>query len=191
MRTVLEYPRLHAITTDEYFRMEGVFHPEAEGRMELIEGEIFDMVPFDSPAHAGRVIKLNRLFHERGRDAAIVSVHNPIIILDHSAPNPDISLLKPRADWYCEAHPRSSDVFLVVEIADTTLSFDVGIKVPLYARCGIAEVWVVDINAALFQVFRDPATDGFRASLVARAGDSVACAALPEVVVQVDELFPR
>ena len=190
MNADLEFPKKHAITADEYFRMEGCFHPEAEGRMELIEGEIFDMVPTDSPAHAGRVTRLGRLFYERGRDVALVSIHNPIIISNHSAPNPDLALLKPRADYYSKAHPTPSDIFLVVEVADTTLSFDVGVKVPLFARCGIAEVWIVDVNAGVFRVFREPSEGGYRLSQLASVGESVTCAQLPEVAIEVRELFP-
>jgi len=189
MSAILEYPQKHPISAEEYLRMgeAGVFAPEA--RLELIEGEIIEVAPIHPP-HAGCVTRLTKLFVQRANDRAIVPVQNPLIISEHSVPQPDVALLEPRADYYARSHPTASDVFLVVEVADTTLRFDLQTKVPLYARCGIAEAWVVDVNARIVHVFRDPVEAGYRTSLVAGVGERVACAAVPEVAVEVGELFP-
>ena len=189
MSAILEYPQKHPISAEEYLRMgeAGVFAPEA--RLELIEGEIFEMAPIHPP-HAGMVSKLNRLFVLRTVDRAVVSPQNPVIISDRSVPQPDLALLRPRADDYSSAHPKVSDVFLLVEVADTTLAFDLGRKAQLYARCGVAEVWVVDVNARVIHVFREPTATGYRTSLIIESGQSVACVALPEAFVEVRELFP-
>src|SRR6266487_355884 len=145
MSAVLEYPQRHAVSAQEYLRMgdAGVFAPDA--RLELIEGEIVEMAPIGS-RHAGAVKALNRLFSRLVGDQAVVSVQDPVIIGDRSVPQPDLALLKPRADSYSGAHPTAADVLLMVEVADTTLPFDMDTKVPLYARSGIAEVWVVDLQ---------------------------------------------
>lgn len=135
------------------------------------------------------VNKLNRLLVERTGRAAIVSVQNPLVIADRSVLQPDLALLKPRDDEYASSLPTAPDVLLVVEVADTTLSFDLRTKVPLYARCGIGETWVVDANGRLVHVFRGPVDTGYRASLVARPGERVACAALPQALIEVSELF--
>jgi Uma2 family endonuclease len=182
------YPQKHPISAEEYLRMgeAGVFAPEA--RLELIEGEIVEMAPIGSP-HAGAVNKLNRLLGRRAGDKAIVSVQQPVIISDRSVPQPDLALLEPRADFYTNSHPKMSDVYLVVEIADTTRAFDLGTKVPLYARCGITEVWVVDVNERAIHVFRDPGPAGYGTSFTARPGQSVACVAVPEASLEVAELF--
>jgi len=119
----------------------------------------------------------------------VVSVQDPVIISDRSVPQPDLALLMPRADDYSDSHPKASDVFLAVEVADTTLAFDLGTKVPLYARCGIAEVWVVDVNEQAIHVFREPSAAGYRTNFTAASGQSVACAALPGVLIEVRELF--
>ena len=163
-----------------------VFAPEA--RLELIEGEIVEMAPIDPP-HAGLVTRLTELFVQRAAGRAAVSPQNPVIISDRSVPQPDLALLKPRADYYTESHPRSSDVHLVVEVADTTLIFDLRTKVPLYARCGIAEVWVVDVNERVIHVFREPSSTGYGTSLTIRPGQRAACVAVPEAVIEVGELF--
>ena len=189
MSATLEYPQKHPISAEEYFRMgrAGVFAPEA--RLELIEGDIIEMAPIHPP-HAGCVIALNALFSRRAADNAVLSVQGPVIVSDRSVPEPDVVLLQPRSDYYRRAHPGVSDVLLAVEVADTTLAFDLRVKVPLYARCGIREVWVVDVSEHVIHVFRDPHPDGYATRFTVRIGESVECQALREVRVGVEELFP-
>lgn len=190
MSAVLHHPQRHAVSAQEYLRMgeRGVFAPDA--RLELIEGEIVEMAPIGS-RHAGAVNALNRLFSRLAGDRAVVSVQNPVIVADRSVPQPDLALLKPSPDSYSGAHPTAADVLLVVEVADTTLAFDVGTKVPLYARSDIPEAWVVDLQERAVRVFRDPSASGYRTSFTASGGDSVAVAALPEVSVALPALFPK
>jgi Uma2 family endonuclease len=154
----------------------------------LIEGEIIEMAPIGSP-HAGCVNRLNRLFVQRA-GAAVVAVQNPVIISNLSVPQPDLALLQSRADDYAGAHPRTADVLLVVEVADTTLAFDLGRKATIYARCGIVELWVVDVNDRAIHVFRKPAENDYAEAFRVRGGQSVACAALPAITVHVAEIFP-
>ncbi len=190
MSAVLHYPQRHAVSAQEYLRMAegGVFAPDA--RLELIEGEIVEMAPIGS-RHAGAVKILNRLLGGLVGDLAIVSVQDPLIIGERSVPQPDLALLKPRADSYSESHPTPADVLLVVEVADTTLAFDLGTKVPLYARFGIPETWVVDLQERVVRVFREPSASGYRTSFTASGGETVAVAALPEVIVALPALFPK
>lgn len=166
----------------------GVFAPEA--RLELLEGEIVEMAPIGS-AHAAMVNTLNRVFSAAG-DQVVVSVQNPLVVGERSVAQPDLALLEPRADRYAKSHPAATDVLLVVEVADTTLAFDLGTKVPLYARAGVTEAWVVDLRARAVRVFRDPDASGhYRTSSTASGQDLLACAALPEVAVTVAALFPQ
>lgn len=189
MSAILDYPQKHPITAEEYLRMgeAGVFAPEA--RLELIEGEIIEMAPIGSP-HAGCVKRLLELFVHRVAGRAIVSVQDPLIASSLSVPQPDVVLLKPRADYYAGRHPVAADVLLVVEVSDTTLSFDLKTKAPLYARAGISELWVVDVNERAVHGFREPAPGGYRGATVFRIGERVACGALPDLAVEVAELFP-
>ena len=190
MSAVLEYPQRHAVSAQEYLRMgeAAVFAPEA--RLELIEGEIVEMAPIGS-AHAGAVKVLNRLFVRLAGDLAIVSVQDPLMIGEQSVPQPDLALLKPRADSYSNSHPGAADVLLVVEVADSTLRFDIETKIPLYARFGIAESWVVDLQGRAVRVFRDPGANGYRTSSVVSSVESVSALALPSVVVAASALFPK
>src|SRR3990167_2574362 len=104
MSAVLEYPQRHAVSTEEYLRMgeAGVFAPEA--RLELIEGEIIEMAPIGS-RHSGTGMILNRLLNRAVGDLAVILVRGPLIVGDRSMPQPDLALLKPRADSYTRSHP--------------------------------------------------------------------------------------
>ena len=166
---------------------ETVFGPEA--RLELIEGEIIEMAPIDSP-HAGCVKALSQLLFQRASGLAIVSVQDPAIISDRSVPQPDVALLKPRRDFYRGSHPTVADILLAVEVADSTLAFDLRRKAPLYGRCGLAETWVIDVNREAVHVFREPNADGYRVSCTVQGRDRLECLLLPQVSLSVAELFP-
>ena len=190
MSAVLHYPQRHAVSAQEYLRMgeSGVFAPDA--RLELIEGEIVEMAPIGS-RHAATVNVLNRLLGTLAGNQAIVSVQNPLVLGDRSVPQPDLALLKPRADSYSGAHPTAADVLLVVEVADTTLTFDMGTKVPLYARSGIPEAWVVDLQERALRVFREPSASGYRTGFTVSGAEKVTALALPEVVIGLSAIFPE
>lgn len=143
----------------------GLFGVDA--RLELIEGEIIDMAPIGS-RHAACVNRLTRLLTSRLGDRAVVSVQSPVRLGDLSEPQPDVAVLAPRDDFYAAAHPGPADIAVLVEVADTTLGWDRGVKVPLYARAGVAEVWVVDLASEVVEVFRQPGLDGY--AEVHRAG---------------------
>jgi Uma2 family endonuclease len=166
----------------------GVFAPDA--RLELVEGEIVEIAPIGSQ-HAGAVNILNRLFTHQSGDLAIVSVQHPLIVGERSVPQPDLALLKPRADTYTKSHPTVADVLLVVEVSDTTLRFDVGTKIPLYARFGIPEAWVLDLQERVMRVFRDRDASGYRTSISVSEGEGVSVLALPAIVIALSELFPK
>ena len=188
MSAALEYPRRHAVSVEEYMRMgeAGVFAPDA--RLELIEGEIIEMAPIGVP-HASIVAILTRLFVRQAGDAGFVWVQNPVIVGKRSMPQPDLALLKAREDDYSTRHPAVDDVLLAVEVSDSTLAFDVGTKVPLYARCGVAEVWIVDVNGAAVVVHRKPGARGYASVSTVCGDEQVECVALPQVHVSPRELF--
>src|SRR5882672_5431271 len=125
--------RRHRLTVAEYYRMAetGILAPEA--RVELIEGEVIDMPPIGS-FHAGTVKYVGNKVREAVGDRVIVSIQDPVFLDLHSEPQPDIALLRPRPDFYRSSHPTPADVFLIIEVADTSLAYDTQIKLPLYAR---------------------------------------------------------
>ena len=150
----------HLVTVDEYYLMAevGVLAPDA--RVELIEGEIIDMAPQKS-RHASAVGKLMRRLVKAAGEQALVACQVPLRLSPQSEPEPDLMLLRPRKDEYAESHPTSSDVFLLIEVADSSARYDREIKVPLYARHGVAEVWVIDLDAGRVRFYRQPQGDEY------------------------------
>jgi Uma2 family endonuclease len=181
-------PVRHLFTVEEYERMgeTGLF---ADGqRLELLGGEIIEMAPIGSP-HAGTVDRLTRLFVVAVGDRAVVRVQNPVRLSDLSEPQPDVSLLNPRTDFYVSGHPRPEDVLLVIEVADTTVRWDRGVKRPFYAAAGIGEVWIIDLGAGLVEVATDPGPDDYRQVYQVARGGEVSPLALPGLTFAVVELL--
>ena len=145
----------HRLSVADYYRMgeAGIFAPEA--RIELIDGEIIDMAPIGT-RHGSAVKRLNAMLAAAVGSRAIVSVQDPLRLDNLSEPEPDLMLLKPRADFYAAAHPGGADVQLPIAVADTSARYDREIKLPLYARHGIPEVWIVDLDARLVRFYRAP-----------------------------------
>ena len=150
-----EWPRPHRLTVDQYHRMAEVGLLSADARVELIEGEIVDMAPIGG-VHAAVVDMLSELLIEQTRRAFIVRTQGPVALSPFSEPQPDIAILKRRADWYRSSAPTPDDVLLIIEVSDATLRFDRGAKAKLYARHGVPEYWVVDLVHRRILVFRNP-----------------------------------
>lgn len=187
MNATHDHPRRHTITVTEYFRM-GEAHVFAhDARLELMEGEIVEMAPIGS-AHASVVDTLAALLREVV-PKAIVRVQSPLVLGERSAPQPDVMLLRPRADRYFSSHPVAADALLVVEVADTTLEYDLEVKRALYARAGVVELWIVDINRRELHMFREPEL-GYSIHRVLTASDNVTVAALGGGGFPVSSLFP-
>jgi Uma2 family endonuclease len=174
---------------EEYHRMAeaGVLHP-AE-RVELIEGEIVQMAAIGS-RHAECVDRLNRLLVRGIEDRGTVRVQNPVRLSDHSEPEPDIALVRPRPKGYADRHPGPGDTLLIIEVADATLALDRKVKVPLYAQAGIPECWIVDLEADVIDVHRT--LQGREYAHVERhhRGDRIRPGAFPDLRLAVDEIMP-
>ena len=176
-------------TADEYYRLADVGILRHDDRVELLDGDIVEMTPIGI-RHAACVDRLLALVQPRVTGRAILRVQNPIRLSPHSEPQPDLSILKARADFYASAHPAPGDVLLVIELADSSLEFDRAVKVPLYARSGIPEVWLVELEEGRVESFAQPAPDGYRRSQLAVGGERVTCAALSDFSLSVDEIIP-
>lgn len=179
----------HRITLDEYHRMAeaGVFDPGA--RIELIEGELVEMAPI-YPPHASVVDEFNKLFSLRLANRARVRCQNPITLPGYSEPQPDIVLAKLVEDRYRARHPLPADIYLVVEVSDSSLEADRAKKIPLYARTGIAEVWLVNLFNNEIIAHREPTPAWYGSIRTYRAGDRISPEAFPDVALAVDDVLP-
>ena len=132
--------RTHRFSVADFHRMGEIGVLTEADRVELIEGEIIDMAPIGS-RHAGYVMMLTERMGRAIGDRAILGVQSPVVMSERSEPQPDLALLRRRADFYQINHPRAADALLLVEVADTTVRLDLEVKLPLYARSGVREVW--------------------------------------------------
>ena len=175
-------------TVEEYYRMGEVGILGPEDRVELIEGEIIEMSPI-SPRDAACVTVLNRLLLQAVVDRAVLSPRNPVRLLGDTEPQPDVVLLRPPERRYWEHKAEPPDALLVVEVSDTSYRYDRYVKLPLYARAGIPEVWIVDLAHAVVEVFREPGTAGYAFAQRVERGGTIAPAAFPDAVVTVAEIL--
>lgn len=175
-------------TVAEYYRMGRAGILGEDDRVELIDGEIVQMPPIGGP-HSGGVIRLTREFSRKLGDVAFVSAQNPIHVDDYNEPQPDIALLRPRADFYTSAHATPADILLLVEVAETSARLDRRVKAPLYGRAGVQECWLVDLGKDLLTVYRDPTPDGYRTSRTLRRGGRIAPLAFPDREFLVAEIL--
>ena len=175
-------------TVAQYHQMVKAGILTEDDRVELIEGEIIEMSPIGR-RHAACVDRLNRLFGDRLRDRAIVRVQNPVQLSDRAEPQPDIALLQPRADFYESGHPQPQDILLLVEVADTTVEFDREIKIPLYAKSGVREVWLVDLNENAIAVYREPSLSGYGQVQQLQRGQKLTVQAIADVSLAVDKVL--
>ena len=180
--------RHRRFTVEQYHRMgeAGILHED--DRVELIDGEIVDMGPIGDP-HAACVNKLTDVLTGRFRGRAIVSVQNPVHLPGDNEPQPDVSILRARADFYAAGGHTTTDILLAIEVADTSLAYDLNVKVPLYARSGIPEVWVVDLERECVHAFRDPAGGAYETRETIERGGTIAPCAFDAGVFAVGELI--
>jgi Uma2 family endonuclease len=172
----------------DYHKMAEVGILKEDDRVELIDGEIIEMSPIGR-RHNSRVDWCNRTFSQSLRDAAIVRVQGSIVLDDHGEPEPDLVLLRPRDDFYADADAMPTDVLLIVEVADTSERYDRRTKAPLYARNGILELWIVDLNHDRITRYLDPTPTGYAHTQVYRRGESLSPLAFPDLSIGVDDVL--
>lgn len=167
----------------------GIFAPE--DRVELLDGQVIVMSPIGN-RHAACVGRLTNQFGRAGGLAgrALVWVQNPLAQSELSEPQPDLMLVVPRDDHYDFGHPRAADVLLLVEVADSSFDYDVNVKVPLYARAGVREVWIVDLERDRIEAHAEPSDHGYGAVRRYGPGDVLAPSALPDVALEVARIIP-
>ena len=191
MQTTLDRPTAptpRRFDVDDYYRMAAAGILTPEDRVELIEGEIVDMAPIGSE-HAATTDILNELVTRAVATAqAQVRVQGPLRLDRRNEPQPDLLLLRPRADRYRATHPTAADVLLLIEVADSSLAFDRGQKLALYARHGVPEVWIVDLVGRAIEFCRTPSATGYAERRRLSEGD-LTPALVPGLTISLAELL--
>lgn len=183
----IQYAR-RRFTVDEYHKMGEAGIVSEDDRLELVDGEIVEMTPINVP-HAVCVDLLTMLLSRRVPEGVIVRVQSPIYIDEINEPQPDLTVLKPRDYLGQRHHPGPEDILLVIEVSDTTVSFDVRQKVPRYAQAGIAETWIVNLPRNGLEVYTDPSGGKYMSTRKFGRGDVVTATTLPGVTIQVADFL--
>ena len=175
-------------TVDEYHTMiqSGILHED--DRVELLEGEIVEMSPISS-RHAACVNFLSKSFNRYLPEAVIVAVQNPLYLGVISEPQPDLSVLAPRDDFYRSGHPSPKDVYFIVEVSETSQQMDRNIKVPLYARAGIREVWLIDLVNEVVERYLEPQGDAYQRTEKYVVGQEISPQAFPDYRLAVKDIL--
>ena len=173
-------------TVHDYHRMAeaGILHED--DRVELIEGDISEMAAIGS-RHFACVNTLTRLLVKSLGDEAIVSVQNPVRLNESSEPEPDLAVI--RARDYRDSLPGPEDVLFLIEVSDTTLSYDRNVKLPLYARSGIPEVWIFDLTDEIVERYTGPSGEIYRHLERSRRSETLASTALPDLVFDMNTML--
>jgi Uma2 family endonuclease len=175
-------------TVDDYYRMGETGILAENDRTELIEGEIIEMSPIGDP-HMIAVNRANMIFARGIGDKVVVSVQNPAFMDRYNLPQPDLVLIRPRESFYGGGKPSPEDVVLLIEVSDSSLRFDRKVKVPIYARSAIREVWIVDLQSQVIHVYRGPKGNTYTSVETRQRNELVSPDAFPEFSVAVSELI--
>ena len=186
---VLDLPVRHRLDVDTYYRMAELGLLKPDERVELIDGEIFDMAPIGQD-HEASVIGLTHGLVLACGDRALVSTQNSVRMAPWSAPQPDFAVLRYREDFYRTGERAGpGDVLLVIEVADSSLRFDRTVKLPLYASAGIPEYWIVNLKDRVLTAYREPSGDTYGVVSDHAATETIALAADPQIAIRLDRLF--
>lgn len=181
-------PHRYRLTVTDYHQLGGIGVFNENSRVELMNGELVTMPPIGEQ-HAGHLDLVAQHCFRGALIKAIVRVQSPIQLDDHSEPQPDLTLLRPREDFYTHSHPRPEDILLLIEVSDSTLCYDREVKIPHYAKAGVPEVWILDIAHQRLEIYRRPSAEGYRQILYPELQEQVAPILLPELLFSVDQLF--
>ncbi len=174
-------------TVDDYYQMgkAGIFRED--DRLELIDGEIVQMTPIGS-LHVRCVIKLTRLFSPLIQQDYDLSVQNPIELDEFNQPQPDLVIIKQSDLDSIDQPVKPKDIFLLIEVGDTSVQYDKDIKIPLYAKAGIKEVWQIDLQSQTIITYQQPTSDGYQSVCTHQSNDLISPQSFPHLQFTVSQI---
>ena len=175
-------------TVADFLRLAEIGFLADDERVELIRGEIIEMSPI-SEGHASTVMRLVSLLSRMFGQRALLNVQNPVQLDDATLPQPDVVLLRPRDDFYGQRHPGPEDTLLLIEVSDTTLTYDRRVKTALYSAAGVMEYWIINLQKRQIEVYREPQSEGYRTMTRYAPGETLSPLAFPEVQLDITEIL--
>lgn len=181
-------PARRLFTVAEYHQMieSGVI--KQDDRVELLNGEIIYMSPI-GPRHAAHVDRLTNILPAKLSGSVHLRVQSPIQLNDDSEPQPDLTLLKPREDFYANSHPTAADIFVAIEVSDSTVEFDRRTKIPTYASAGTQETWLIDLVNDRIELHSNPFNNVYQEVRIIQRGQNVLSQSLPQLKLKADEVL--
>ena len=181
--------KLRQITVEEYDLMiqNGVF--DEDDQVELLNGAIVEKMP-KGPSHATFNDIIATRFIQKLGDKVCVRNQNPVWLDEFSEPEPDVALVEPPFEKYFKGHPTPNEIYLILEVSDSTLGYDRITKGDAYARAGIRQYIVLNVQEKLLEDYREPSADGFQSKQTYRAGQQFNLVVFPDVLLSVDDFLP-
>jgi Uma2 family endonuclease len=181
--------QLRLWTVEEYHRMAeaGIFAPDE--RVELLEGKIL-CKSAKSTAHRSTTGRIDYLLKKRLEKIALICVQDPVKLNDRSEPEPDLSVVKIDPLDYADHHPTPSEVYLIIEVADSSLKFDCEIKAKTYSLAGIKDYWVLDVVKRELYIFRNPTQTGYESQVIVGENETVSPLEFPDLQIRLSEMLP-
>ncbi len=188
MQSIETTSNLRLWTVEEYHRMTEIGILDNSERVELLEGKIIRMSA-KGTAHRSAVGRIDKLLQKRLEKRAWISVQDPIALSKHSEPEPDIAVVKIDPLDYADHHPTPEEVYLIIEVADSSLKFDCGTKGKAYAA-GITDYWVLDIVDRELHVYREPTQEGYKSKIILTEDKTISLLQFPDLLVGIQEMLP-
>jgi Uma2 family endonuclease len=178
----------HRFSVDDYYRMVDAGILCERDRIELIDGEVVT-ISSPGPRHSACVTRTTRAFFARVGETALVRVQDPVRLNRHNQPQPDLSIVRPRTDFYEAGHPGPTDILLIIEVADSSLDYDRVVKARIYGESGVPEYWVVDVIGESLWRHTELRDGSYRSIRECRRGEGIAPELLPDVLIAVEDLI--
>ena len=177
----------YKFTFDEFYRLYETGFIDSKDRIELLNGELIIMHAIGY-RHSHAVTNFTAYFMEQSRRRFMISPQNPVVLEEYSAPQPDVVVVP----WSRKSkrHPTPSEVFLIIEVADSSLQYDRGDKMRAYAACGIAEFWILNLEDDVLEIHRQPEGNGYRELLTVPADGTASPIAFPDVTIALADIIP-
>jgi Uma2 family endonuclease len=191
---VMEVPTLKRFTVEEYHQLTALGFFQATDEIELIEGQLIYMAA-KGTAHEVCLTRLNRILLRLLEDRATIRCQSPVTLESQSEPEPDFAIVLNREDDYLEFHPHPEHVLLLLEISDSSLSYDQDTKLKAYAKSQIQFYWIFNLIESVLEMYSEPYQKpseewGYREKRIVLSNEAIALPPFPDLILNLAKIFP-